>query len=103
MLLGMLGVSLLGNLLTGKGIYRAGKSKGEGIARVFYGRPSSSALRNNKNGFLLPPHSLTNFEIQKYSQNEPRLNGVYSRYNLPKIKYGAYKINLHEYSDIETH
>ena len=28
MLLGTLGVSLLGNLLTGKGIYRAGKGKG---------------------------------------------------------------------------
>ena len=27
-LLGTLGASLLGNLLTGKGIYRAGKSKG---------------------------------------------------------------------------
>ena len=28
MLLGTLGASLLGNLLTGKGIYRAGKGKG---------------------------------------------------------------------------
>ena len=33
MLLGTLGASLLGNLLTGKGIYRAGK----GIARAGYG------------------------------------------------------------------
>ena len=33
-------------------------------------------------------HPLTNFEIQKY-QNELRFNGVYSRDNLPKIKYGA--------------
>ena len=24
------------------------------------------------------PHPLTNFEIQKYYQNEPRFNGVYS-------------------------
>ena len=45
-----------------------------------------------------------NFEIQKYYQNEPRFNGVYSRDNLPdKIKDGAYVINLNEYSDIETH
>ena len=29
MLLGTLGASLLGNLLTGKGIYRAGKGKGK--------------------------------------------------------------------------
>ena len=51
----------------------------------------------------MPPHPLTNFEIQKYYQNEPRFNGVYSRDNLPKIKDGAYVINLDEYSDIETH
>ena len=49
------------------------------------------------------PHPLTNFEIQKYYQNESRFNGVYSRDNLPKIKDGAYIINLDEYSDIGTH
>ena len=42
MLLGTLGASLLGNLLTGKGIYRAGKGKGinragEGVLRAGYG------------------------------------------------------------------
>ena len=51
----------------------------------------------------MPPHPLTNFEIQKYYKNEPRFNGVYSRDNLPKIKNGAYVINLDEYSDIGTH
>ena len=49
------------------------------------------------------PHPLTNFEIQKYYHNQPRFNGVHSRHNLAKIKYGEYKINLHEYSDIRTH
>ena len=49
------------------------------------------------------PHSLTNFEVQKYYQNEPRFNGVYSRDNLPRIKDGAYVINRDEYSDIGTH
>ena len=45
----------------------------------------------------MPPHPLTNFEIQKYYQNEPRFNGVYSRDNLPKkIKDGAYVINLNK-------
>ena len=44
-----------------------------------------------------------NFEIQKYYQNEPIFNGVYSRDNLPKIKDGAYIINLDEFSDIGTH
>ena len=55
-----------------------------------------------KNGFLMPPYPLTNFEIKKY-QNEPRFNGVYSRANLPKLEDGAYVINLDEYSDIRTH
>ena len=26
-----------------------------------------------------PPHPLTYFEIQKYYQNEPKFNGVYSK------------------------
>ena len=56
----------------------------------------------------MPPHSLTNFEIQKYYQNKLRFNGVFSRDNLPErssteIKGGAYIINLDEYSDIGTH
>ena len=51
----------------------------------------------------MPPHPLTNSEIQKYYKNEPRFNGVFSRDNLPKIKDGAYTINLDEYSDIGTH
>ena len=44
----------------------------------------------------MPPHHLTNFEIQKYYQNEPRFNALYSRNNLPKIQDGEYVINLHE-------
>ena len=51
----------------------------------------------------MPPYPLTNFEIQKYYQKEPRISGVYSRDNLPKIKDGTYVINLDEYSDIGTH
>ena len=35
-------------------------------------------------GFLMVPNPLTNFEIEKYYQDEPRFNGVYSRNNLPK-------------------
>ena len=39
-----------------------------------------------------------------YYQNEPRFIGDYSRDNLPdKIRYGAYVINLDEYSVIGTH
>ena len=53
---------------------------------------------------MIPPHPLTNFEVQQYYQNEPRFNGVYSRDNLPKqIKDGAYVINLDEHKDTGTH
>ena len=37
MLLGTLGASLLGNMLAGKGIVRAGYVHGKGIARAGYG------------------------------------------------------------------
>ena len=36
-------------------------------------------------------------------QNEPKLNGVYPRNNLPKIRDGAYVINLDEFKSITTH
>ena len=53
---------------------------------------------------MIPPHPLTNFEIQIYYQNGPRFNGVYSQDNLPnKIKDGAYLINLDGYSDVGIH
>ena len=45
MLLVTLVASLLRNLLTGRGIYRAGKSKG--IVRAGYDRPLLSALQDN--------------------------------------------------------
>ena len=84
MLLGTLGASLLANLLSGKGIVRAG----EGI----------------KKKSLMPSHPLTNFEIIEYYENDPRFNGIYSRNNLPKIiNNGAYVINLDEYADVGTH
>ena len=55
--------------------------------------------------FLMPPHPLRNFEIQKYYKNEPRFNGVFSKNILPKIKTKdeAYIINLDEYSNVGTH
>ena len=48
-------------------------------------------------------HPLTNFEIQKYDRNEPNFTCVYSRDVLPKIKDGAYIINLDEFKLKETH
>ena len=51
----------------------------------------------------MPRHPLTVFEVPKYYQNEPKFNGVYSRNNLPKIKDGAYVINLDEFKSIGNH
>ena len=48
------------------------------------------------------PHPSSSFEIQKYYQNKPRSNGVYSRNNVSKIKDGAYIINLDVYESIGT-
>ena len=84
MLLDTLGASLLGNLLTGKGMMRTGegsvasRAKGEGIVRACEG-----AKKKPLNS-LLPFHPLTNIEINEYYINEPRFNGVYSRNNLTK-------------------
>ena len=87
MLLATLGASLLGNLLSGKGLARAG----EGIVRAGEG------VKKNPEKFSLMP-------FQFNHKNEPRFNGVYSRNNLPKIiKKGAYVINLDEYANIGTH
>ena len=52
---------------------------------------------------LLTPHPLTNFEIQKYYQNEPKFNGVYSKNNFPKKKDGANVISLDEFEFVRTH
>ena len=80
MLLGALGSGLLENLLTvrsGEDAIRAGRE--------------------------LPTHPFTNFEIQKYYQNDPKFSGVYSRNNLPKINYAAYIMNLDHFNSIGTH
>ena len=51
----------------------------------------------------MPSHRLTNFEIQKYYQNESKFKNVYSRNNLFTVKDGIYTINLDEYKSIATH
>ena len=76
-LVGTLGTTLLGNLISGKGIARGGcgNTKRKEIVRLGYGVEWD---------FLIPPHPLTNFEIQKYYQNEPRFTGAFSGDNLRK-------------------
>ena len=89
MLLGTLGASLLGKLLT--------------VERVLYVQVKK-LKKKKKSNLLIPFHPLTNFEVSEYYENEPRFNGVYSRDNLPaKIKKGAYVINLDDYEDAGAH
>ena len=51
----------------------------------------------------MPHHHLTNFEIQKYYKNESKVDGVYSRNNLSKIKDGKYITNPDECESRESH
>ena len=93
--LSTLGTSLLGYLLSCKGIKAKILEKGvmravEGTIRADEGTISAAKW----------PHTLTNFEIHKYYQSEPKFNGAYARNNLPKIKD---VINLDEYQSIRTH
>ena len=88
MLLGTLGASLLGDMLFGKKGERVIRAGEEGI-RAGYGFKRSLLKKK-----LVPPHPLTNFEIQAYCQNEAIFNGVFSGDNLPnKVKYGALHVN----------
>ena len=48
-------------------------------------------------------HALNNIEITNYFNDEPRFNGAFSRNNLPKIKDGAYSINLNDKNSKGTH
>ena len=69
MLLGTLGASLLGNLLTGKGLYRPV----EGMYRTGQGLKKK-----------IPFHPLTNFEIMDYFKDVKGFNGVFSRKKVKK-------------------
>ena len=75
MLLGTLGASLLGNLLSGKGLYK-----------TCYGIIHNWSLTSF--------HPFTNFKIIGYFKDVKRFNGVFSRNDLPNLKNRAYAINL---------
>ena len=49
------------------------------------------------------PCPWTNFQIEKYYQNEPKFDGICSRNNLTKTRDGTYIIDLDEYESIGTH
>ena len=81
MLVRTLGAGLLGNISAGKRIVRAGSGNKKR-------KRSRKSWLWKRIGFLMPPHPLTNFDMQKYYENEPRFDGVYSRYNLSKRNKG---------------
>ena len=49
------------------------------------------------------PHPMTNFEIQRFYQDELKFNDGYSRNNLSNIKDRTYIITLDEYELMGTH
>ena len=49
------------------------------------------------------PCPWTNYQIEKYYQNEPKFDGIYSRSNLTKTRDGTFIIDLDEYESIGTH
>ena len=53
-----------------------------------------SRKRIYEHKFSFPLHPLNNIEITNYYSYETRFNGVFSRSKLPRIKDGAYIINL---------
>ena len=52
---------------------------------------------------LVPLRPLSNIEITKYFNYEPSFNGFFLRNNLPRIKDGAYVLNLDEKQSKGTH
>ena len=68
-------------MLAGKGALRAGRGSKESWS-----------------GFLMPSHPLTNFDIPKYYEKEPKFNSPFSMNNFPKMKKDeAYVIDLDQY------
>ena len=99
MLICTLAVSLLGKTLAGKEINTAGegalasgiseetkpKRQGRGIVSAVNGNKrvwKTNKQTNKQTKKLILTYVLTNFEIQKYDQNQPIFNGVYSGDNL---------------------
>ena len=62
---------LLGNMLAGEVFIKAGHgSKGKGIIKSWL---LIKRVYKGLQGFLIPPHPLTYFKMQKYYQNEPTI------------------------------
>lgn len=52
---------------------------------------AGNAVVQERHDFLIMPNPLTNLKIQRYYQNEPKFQDIYSRNNLPnRVKNRAY-------------
>ena len=78
-------------------------SQGRGTIRASEGTIRDGEGKIRADRIFNATSSFKNFEIQRYYQNEPKFNGVYSRNNLSKIKDGTYVISLDEFKSIGTH
>ena len=88
-----LGSILLGNLLSGKGIVRAGSANKK--------EKELEELVMEKNGIFETTSSFNKLLNSKVLPKQALFNWVFSWDNLPKkIKDGAYVINLDEYADV---
>ena len=85
-LLDILTANLLESIIAGIGVFKS-----------WWGNKQS------RPGFSIQPNPSSNFEIQKYYENEPKLNDFHPRIILPKIKDGQYVLNLGEYNANGTH
>ena len=56
-----------------------------------------------RENILVLLHPLNSIKITNCFKYEPRFNGVYSRNDLPRIKYGAYVINMDDENSKGTH
>ena len=93
------------NAISRKGVMRAGKVEQGGILLLFVlplmGKVLEKGVRREGKGymdktFLVPLHPLSNIKITKYFNSEPKFNVFFflSKNYLPRIKNGAYVINL---------
>ena len=67
LILGTLGAGLLGNMLVGKKQWQKEQVKKQ---------QKLPNTRKKQVKFLIPPHSLTNFEIQKYGRKKTKFNSA---------------------------
>ena len=88
--------SMLVHMLTGKGVMESGK----GVMRA--GRGCNDMHQMDKK-ISIPLHPVSNIKVAKYFNYKLWFNGIYSRDILPRIKDGAYVINLDDKQSKRTH